>query len=308
MSYVKQANATCEVTDGVLNTSMGYNEPVVDVGDEGQSNQCQYVPDVYQVDFYRMSLCTSNPDISGKQPNYSTCVDMLSETGSTTTALISGTNETDLTVPAFTVTPNTYGYMVARISSKLGIKHTFQASSQVNTYDVSSTLNGAATYCWTVNNVLTGVSNEIITTPFGETVNAGASQISNMKCSSTESDTINAEFSYEIVNVNAETGCTAFGSDGDRMSGGEVENGTVTTRMMQNATVSATSCENTDSILWTIKLTDPITVTANSNFLMNFKTTDSVSIDFSGAGDGSENPLNIKVGANPIEAYLTVSE
>jgi hypothetical protein len=306
-SFIKQANATCEVNNGVLDTGNGFANPVNDVGDGGISDQCNYVPDVYQIDFYRMSLCTSNPDSSGSEPDFSSCVDMISETGDTTTALISGTNETELSVPDFTIPPGSYGYMVARLSAKLGIKHTFEASTKVNSSDSDTNLNGVGTYCWTVNNVLTGVSNEYTDTPFGTTQNAGAEGISNMQCSDNESDMNNAEFSYEVVNVNAESGCTGFGPDGDRMSGGEVENGIVTGRMMQNATTSATACTNTDSILWTITLTNQIIVTSSTRFVMNFKTTDAVSIDFDNSGDGADNPYMIKVGANPIEAYLTVT-
>ena len=74
--------------------------------------------------------------------------------------------------------------------------------------------------------------------------------------------------------------------------------------MMQSATASATGCANTNSILWTIDLTTPLTVTDTSNFLMNFRTTDAVSIDFNGGA--STNPRIIKVGADPIQAYLTL--
>ena len=42
-----------------------------------------------------------------------------------------------------------------------------------------------------------------------------------------------------------------------------------------------------------------------SNFQLNFKTTDSISIDFDG---GAGRPTLIKAGANPIQANLTVSE
>ena len=76
--------------------------------------------------------------------------------------------------------------------------------------------------------------------------------------------------------------------------------------MMQSATTSATSCANTNSILWTIDLTIPLVVTETSNFLMNFRTTDAVSIDFD--GDAVGDPLIIKVGADPIQAYLTVTD
>ena len=127
-----------------------------------------------------------------------------------------------------------------------------------------------------------------------------------MQCSNTSTDVSNAEFSYEVVYVNDDSGCGSFdSSDGDRADAGNVGNGAAVSRMMQSATTSATSCANTNSILWTIALTTPLVVTETSNFVMNFRTTDAVSIDFNGSA--SVNPLIVKVGADPIQAYLTVN-
>ena len=56
-----------------------------------------------------------------------------------------------------------------------------------------------------------------------------------------QSDMSKAEFAYEIVYVNADAGCGAFdAADGDRTTFGNVGNGIATSRMMQNATTSAT--------------------------------------------------------------------
>ena len=307
--FITKANATCEMIGDALNTSNGAGTPVNDVGDAGIGDACNYVPDTYQVEFYRMSLCTSNPDVAGEaQPDLSSCVDMLAETGATTQVNIVGTNETALDVPDFSIPPGTYSYMVARLSAKLGIKHTFEATTAVEYGDNNGIIQAAGSYCWTVNNVLTGIDNSNgLITPFGTTVNAGATNRSNMQCSNTASDISNAEFSYEVVYVNDDGGCPAFDiNDGDRADAGNVGNGEGISRMMQSATTSATSCLDTNSILWTIDLTTPLVVTETSNFLLNFRTTDAVSIDFNGGAVGD--PIIIKVGADPIEAYLTVTE
>ena len=58
-------------------------------------------------------------------------------------------------------------------------------------------------------------------------------------------------------------------------------------------------------ILWTTTLTTPYVVTENSMFQLNMKTTDSVSVDFS--NDENDNNI-IKMGADPIQLYLTVTE
>jgi hypothetical protein len=306
--FITKANATCEMTGEALNTSNGVETPVNDVGDVGIGDACSYVPDTYQVEFYRMSLCTSNPDVAGEaQPDLSSCVDMLAETGATTQVNIVGTTETSLDVPDFTIPAGTYPYMVARLSARLGIRHAFEATTAVAYGDANGVVQAAGTYCWTVNNVLTGIDNrDGQITPFGTTVDAGNADQSNMQCSNTASDVSNAEFSYEVVYVNDDSGCGSFdSSDGDRADGGNVGNGAAISRMMQSATTSATSCANTNSILWTIALTTPLVVTETSNFVMNFRTTDAVSIDFNGGA--ITNPMIVKVGADPIQAYLTVN-
>lgn len=304
--FITKANATCEMTGDALNTSNGVGTPVNDVGDAGIGDACNYVPDTYQVEFYRMSLCASNPDVAGEaQPDLSSCVDMLAETGATTQVNIVGTTETSLDVPDFTIPAGTYPYMVARLSARLGIRHAFEATTPVAW--ANGSVQDPGTYCWTVNNVLTGIDNANgQSTPFGTTVDAGSADQSNMQCSNTSTDVSNAEFSYEVVYVNDDSGCGSFdSSDGDRADAGNVGNGAAVSRMMQSATTSATSCANTNSILWTIALTTPLVVTETSNFVMNFRTTDAVSIDFNGSA--SVNPLIVKVGADPIQAYLTVN-
>jgi len=306
--FITKANATCEMTGDALNTSNGITTPVNDLGDMGVGDACNYVPDTYQVEFYRMSLCASNPDVAGEaQPDLSSCVDMLAETGATTQVNIVGTTETSLDVPDFTIPAGTYPYMVARLSARLGIQHAFEATTAVAYGDAGGVVQAAGAYCWTMNTVLTGIDNAAgQATPFGTTVNAGATNQSNMQCSNTSTDVSNAEFSYEVVYVNDDSGCVGFdATDGDRADAGNVGNGEAISRMMQSATTSATSCTNTNSILWTIDLTTPLVVTDTSNFVMNFRTTDAVSIDFNGGAGG--NPRIIKVGADPIQAYLTVN-
>jgi len=304
--FLKHANAECTTSGDKLNTSFGVTTPVKNIG-ESAGDACNHVPDIYQVEFFRMSVCTGNPDVAGAaQPDLSSCIDIMAETGTGNVVNIEGTSETALDIPEFTIPAGTYPYMVARLSAKLGIQHAFEATTAVAYGNNAGVTQTAGTYCWTMNTVLTGIDGAVgIVTPFGTTVNAGSTNRSNMHCSNTSTDVSKAEFSYEVVYVNNDSGCASFDtSDGDRESGGDIGNGTAVSRMMQSATTSATSCANTNSILWTIDLTTPLVVTDTSNFLMNFRTTDAVSIDFNGGASG--NPRIIKVGADPIQAYLTV--
>ena len=305
--FLSHANAVCKKDGGKLYTSGAAAAPVQDVGD-AFGDSCNDVPDVYQIGFYRMSMCSENPDpVGAAQPDFSSCQDMLADTGELTTVEISGTSESTLSVPEFTIAPGSYGYMVARLSAKLGIKHAFEATAKVVSNSAPTVTRAAGSYCWTVNNFITGVDNTSgIVTSFGTTANADVLDHSNFACSDKASDMSKAEFAYEIVYVNADAGCGAFDAlVGDRRTFGNVGNGIATSRMMQNATTSATLCDNVNSILWTVALDEPYTVTTESNFQLNFKTTDSISIDFDG---GAGVPTLVKAGANPIQANLTVSE
>jgi len=304
--FLTQANASCRMTGDALDTSNGVTTPVFDEG--AARDACNTVPDTYLVEFYRMSLCTSNPDVAGAaQPDFSTCVDILAESGAATLVNIQGTAETkvpdlDLNIPA-----GDYAYMVSRLSAKLGIRHAFEATTAVAYGDSDGNLQGPGSYCWSVNNVLTSIANENgQSTPFGTTVDAGIVGKSNMECSNTESDMSDAEFTFEVVNSMNDTGCSAFdSSDGDRENVGAVGNGDASARLMQSATASATGCANAESILWTIDLTTPLVVTDTTNFVMNFRTTDAVSIDFDNGA--STNPKIIKLGNDPIQAFLTTN-
>ena len=305
--FLTQANASCRMTGDALDTSNGVTNPVFDEG--AARDACSAVPDTYLIEFFRISLCTRNPDVAGAaQPDLSSCVDILAESGATTPVNIQGTAETALPdIPEFTLPAGSYPYMVARLSAKLGIRHAFEATTAVAYGDSDGNLQGPGSYCWSVNNVLTSISNENnASTPFGTVFDAGTVGKSNMQCSNTEGDMSNAEFTYEVVNTMNDTGCSAFdASDGDRESVGTVGNGDAIGRIMQSATASATGCANADSILWTIDLTTPLAVTDTSNFVMNFRTTDALSIDFSSSA--STNPKIIKLGNDPIQAYLTTN-
>ena len=94
-------------------------------------------------------------------------------------------------------------------------------------------------------------------------------------------------------------------ANGDYSDFGTVGNGTAEVSLLKTDNSFATACTDAARILWTTTLTTPYVVTADSTFLLNMKTTDSVSVDFS----NDENDNNImKMGADPIQLYLTVTD
>ena len=96
-----------------------------------------------------------------------------------------------------------------------------------------------------------------------------------------------------------------YGANGDASSFGSVGNGTAAVSLLQSTDAFATACTNATKILWTTTLTTPYVVTAESTWQLNMKTTDSVSVDFD--NDSGNNNI-MKMGADPIQLYLTVTD
>jgi|TARA_B110000285_G_C15014807_1_gene558451 hypothetical protein len=316
---VGQVKAACGYTGTKLTIDASDDDnPVLDDGTA--SDSCGATPDEYSISFHGMGLCTSNPDVAGAEPDYSSCSYMIAPTETLYNTVITGIGEETVftpTPPAFEFPVGTYSYMVGIVSAKLGIKHTFEGTAQVKTFSDTSTSDTAAyaapgLFCWTVDNqtapgspidgpVLTGITNENnILTPFGRQYDTSNNNQSNLRCADTAGT---AAFSYEVVNAMDDNNCASYAADGDRSSMGAVNNGIAVGRLLQNNTTSATNCTNADRILWTIALTTPLTVTPTSTFVMNMKATNSVSIDFAGAH--SSTAVISKVGADPIEVYLS---
>ena len=316
---VGQVKASCDYTGTKLAIDASDDDnPVLD-GSTAR-DACSDTPDEYSISFHGLGLCTANPDVASAEPDYSSCSYMIAPTETLYNSVITGVGEETVftpTPPAFEFPVGTYSYMVGIVSAKLGIKHTFEGTSQVKTFSDTSTSDTAAYaapgfFCWTVDNqtapgspidgpVLTGITNENnILTPFGRQYDTANNHQSNLRCADTEGT---AAFSYEIVNALADNSCSGYAADGDRSSMGAVNIGTAVGRLLQNNTTSATDCTNADRILWTIALTTPLIVTSTSSFVMNMKATDAVSVDFA-SGEGGTAVI-AKVGADPIEIYLS---
>ena len=206
-----------------------------------------------------------------------------------------------MAIPEFSIDPGTYPFMMVVISNKLGIKHSFTASNSLTGVSSSS---GAS--CWTSVAGPSAYTNESHSSVHGTTVSDGSQLI---KCGAASAST--PIFSYEVINILSEDNCldgsnnSNFGSNGDYSSFGTVGNGTAEVSLLNSSDGFATACTNSAKILWTTTLTTPYEVSADSTFQLNMKTTDSVSIDFD--NDSGNNNI-MKMGADPVQLYLTVTE
>lgn len=281
-------NASCDKdADGKIITVSGNSTtPVKDGGTAG--DQCSDIPDEYHLGFFKLGLCTDDPS----NLDYSSCEFMYNSS----TALehtIAYPVAAPLDMPDFTIPPGTYGYMLAILNGKLGLKNT------IETTNTTTGKTATGTTCWTITG-MTGVSNQVIVTPHGTTL-AGGVQV--IECGDTAAPVV----SYEIINVladEAEDGCNTMGAQGDKDADQAVENGIAVAALLQATDTSyATACTNASKLLWSIALTSPVKVTPTSTFNLRFKLTDAVSVDFSSSSDTKI----LKMGADPIQALLTVS-
>ena len=297
------ADASCRYNSGLLDVKSGAQQyQVYDtaIGGGRYVDACNDTPDEYEITFYKLGLCTATAAAN----DLSSCQYVVNNTAGVTHVIQAGTSGA-MDIPEFSIDPGTYPYMVVVISNKLGIKHSFTAA-----YSLTGESSSAGTSCWTSVAGPSAYTNEQFTSPHGATTADGAQLI---KCGAASASA--PVFSYEVINkLTGEECADSWVANGDYSSFGTVGNGTAEVSLLQSTDVFATTCENAAKILWTTTLTTPYVITADSTYQLNMKTTDSVSIDFdSGVVDedadpvvGSNNNI-IKMGADPVQLYLTVT-
>ncbi len=288
---------TCLKTGDAIITASGNSATQVGTLNDSTVDACQDVPDAYEISFHALALCADDP----RELDFSSCQYMLAPTDTPVSHTIAYPASGAMDIPEFKIAPGTYPYMVAILSNKLGIK---------NTITVTNAVDGAAsstgTTCWTSNAGPTGYTNEQYTSAHGATVEGGTQMLT---CSNTASDA-NPIFSYEVIAPLGEGDCLSgsdfvtFGARGGFGSVGDVGNGEGFGSLLQSNTAYATTCGNADRLLWTIELDAPYTTTLTSSFEMLMRTVDAVSIDFD---SGASNKNLIKMGADPIQAYLVIT-
>jgi len=278
--WTSQAQATCTRTGGAIQNT---GAVVSDSG--GDTDSCTESPDSYGLTFYKLGLCTADPfDL-----DLSSCSFMYD--GAALAHTITSPATAPLNTGAFTIPPGSYGYMVAIISNKLAITHqeTFTSALRGKT--------GTGTTCWSIDGI-TSVTNEAVTHDvFGTIPLSSPPTNATLECGLASAAA--PVPSYEVI---ASFGENCGGSFSASMTHGAVSNGIAKGKLLKADNTLATACTHASRLLWRIGLTTPLTVTEGSGFDLGFKVTDAVSVDFDGAGGD----FAVKVGANPIEAVLSI--
>jgi hypothetical protein len=294
LAFSFNANASCAKTGDAITTVSGNSATSVTEG-ETASDACSETPDFYKLKFYKMGLCTADP--SGN--DLSSCQYIMNDaTGVDHVISYPSTGEMD--IPQFSITLGTYPYMVGVLSNKLGIKHSITTTNAIDGSDGDGT---GGTYCWTANAGPSAYTNEVFTSDantHNEATVSGSTKLIN--CATTAGTAI---YSYEIINKLSGDACSdAWAASGDKLSMGNVGNGTAVVSLLKYDNSFATACEDAGRILWTTTLTTSAVVTTDSTFELKMRSQDAVSVDFdSGAGNNDI----MKMGADPIQLYLTVN-
>ena len=291
-------DASCRYNSGLLDVQSGNQEyQVYDDAIAGGRyvDACNDTPDEYEITFYKLGLCTATSAAN----DLSSCQYIVNNTSGVEHVIKVGTSGA-MAIPEFSIDNGTYTHMVVLISNKLGIKHSFTATNTLTGVAVGGTAT-TGTSCWTSVTGPSAYTNEQFTSPHGATTADGAQLI---QCGTAAASA--PVFSYEVINKLTGEECSdSWVANGDYSDFGSVGNGNAEVSLLKTDNSFATACTDAARILWTTTLTTPYIVTADSTFQLNMKTTDSVSIDFS----NDENDNNImKMGADPIQLYLTVTE
>ena len=286
-----ETETTCvRNTDGEIIVAAQSN--VVTDTDGNQGDACQEIPDVYRLQFYKVGLCTADP-MASDPTDYSSCSFFLDSTSASVL---------DITMPASSSLPitslpaiGTYGYMVLLISNALQLQHT-----EVFSADVTGSDGVAGKYCSTNSNI-TSYSGTKTQGVIGNPVNPTLETLSTlgMTCGSTAPT---AQFTTEYMDNFADDPSNDFVAD--TPGAYTLTGGTMKGRLTQvDNTTTATSVDNSERLAVVFTFTTPQTVTSASQYDLNFKIQDSVSVDLS----YSNAIYAIKSGANPFQIYMGIS-
>ena len=272
---------------------------VVTDTDGNLGDACQEIPDVYRLQFYKVGLCTADP-LASVQTDYSSCSFFLDSTSATVL---------DITMPASSSLPitslpaiGTYGYMVLLISNALQLQHTEVFSANVKGSD-----GVAGKYCSTNSNITSysGYKTQgVIGNPDNPTLATAPGDVTTlgMTCGTTAPT---AQFTTEYMDNFADDPSSDFVAD--TPGAYTLTGGTMKGRLTQvDNTTTATSANNSERLAVVFTFTAPQTVTSASQYDLNFKIQDSVSVDLS-YHNATNTIYAIKSGANPFQIYMGIS-
>ena len=292
-------SGVCEKSSGrIIKVYQGLGETAgsnpfkqaADTSNDG--SYCQEIPDAYRINIYKFGTCTADPFAAN---DFSTCSYFIdSETPVVHT--IQGVGVPADLATNSVIAPGTYGYGFMILNNSLEVKHT-------QTFDTAMFSNPdgggivSGTTCWSI----------AYTTTYGGALrNKGKIGSTGIECGAA-ADAAPA-FTTEIFDSLGE----GFGEEAfmatDASSYTLPSGDVMRAKLLQDDNASiATGFANAKRIFLRVDFATDKVVTASSNFEINFKLTDAVAID-TGYDVGAERQYIIKLGADPFQVYLVVTD
>lgn len=306
--FATTSSADCATTGDKITTAEDSGTPVDNQEGDGAGDQCNQTPDSYQMTFYKLGLCKADTSYN----DLSSCQFIVDDEDGIIHDIAYPAVE-NMAIPEFSIEPGTYPYLTVVLSNKLGIQHAFETTNDVKGHT------GTGKFCWTDLEGPGTYNNAQPMTYSGHGLTSVSGGVQTLNCG-TAFPTAGANYTYEIINVfnrsndnqcytdsaSATSGTSNFEDYGDRVAMGVIGNGEAIVNLLQGDDTYATICQNSAKILWTTLLTAPYVVTEDSTFGLMIKTVDGVSIDFNGSPDSTTEV--VKVGANPPQLYLTITD
>ena len=317
--FTTGANALCTVNaDGeIITPASAANEKVSDdttsYDEDGNvdyqagdaTNDCSITPDTYKIVFYKVGVCTADPDLN----DLSSCEMFFEDAAGITVDIKAGVSST-FDIPEFTITPGTYPFLYVQLSNKLGMK--WQGSMSNNVTGSS----GTGKYCWTNNagfHSMSAQSNPdsdptvTVETAYGTSLAYNAVTVD---CGTLAEANAGVIFNYEVITRFTEAYCSAnLLANGDKedmqdKEGVGASRGQPTISLLTTADVFATTCTNSAKIAWTTTLDTAYTITENSSFGMSIAATAANELFF----NGGSNLEIFKVGSGAPLISLNVTD
>ena len=270
-------------------------------------NVCLITPATYKIVFYKVGVCTADPDLN----DLSSC-EMLFEDAAGITVDIKAGVSSSFDIPEFTITPGTYPFLYVQLSNKLGMK--WQGSMSNNVTGSS----GAGKYCWTNNAGFHSIASQedmdnggdataTVETAYGTSLAYNAVTVD---CGTLAEANAGVIFNYEVITRFTDAYCSAnLLANGDKADmedkeGVGASRGQPTISLLTTADVFATTCTNSAKIAWTTTLDTAYIITENSSFEMSIAATAANELQF----DGGSNLEIFKVGSGAPKISLNVTD
>ena len=307
-------------TDGTAIVTTPGVKPFTLAGTSTTVDQCSQEPDQYKIKFYKAALCSDDPYKGSADPNFESCIDILS---SEKEVILEPDVDTNLLDGEDLVLPiGSYNYFTVIVHNHLNLKHKQKyvlASDPTSAANIFGNTSGNGAWCWSkaavttyANRIADGSAGNYAAsynTAHGVTLVASGTGTTNarLECGANEPSASDIEWATEIIDdladdpdsdpFSADTGGYFSVESDTGLTGLEMAGALLKT---DNTSIAANAKE-ARRINGTFKYASPIIISENTTSFKLFITTySSVSIDMA-IDTGDNNKIwAAKMGADPF--------